>query len=135
MAVTITDRRTTIDNAQTTTGWTGAGFGTTTTDVAENTAVAAAFNMYVWLINNALQNSWTTGATALLIGDGTDQIAFHIAGGDRFAFRHLEGPVNWNSCVLDGGQASAKNSAGETTAVAGSFAATPPQSQPAWSSR
>lgn len=143
MAVTITDRRATINNAQNTTGWTGAGFGTTTSDVAENTAVAAAFNIatgqvyytdgtgtdlsnslvYIWIFNNALQNSWTTGATALLLGDGTDQIAFHIVGGDRFAFRHLEGPVNWNSCVLDGSQASAKNTAGETTVVAGSFAA------------
>lgn len=143
MAVTITDRRTIVDQADSTTGWTGAGFGTTTTDFAEGgAAVAQALNIatgqvyftngtgidlsntlvYIWLFNNALQNSWTTGATSMLLGDGTDRIAFHLAGGDRDIFKHLEGPVNWKSAVLDGSRASAKNTAGETTAVAGSFA-------------
>ena len=141
MAVTYTDRRTILNEGDAITGWTGAA-GTTTTDFVESpAAVQQALNIatgnmfftttaidlsdtlvYVWLFNNALQGSWTTGATSLFLGDGTDQVAFHIAGGDRFAFRHLEGPVNWNSCVLDGSQAATKNTAGDTTIVAGSFA-------------
>ena len=141
MAVTVTDRRTTVDAADSTTGWTGAGFGTTTTDYIEGTAaVADAINIgtgqvyytstgvditdtlvYIMLFNNALQNSWTTGATAMLLGDGTNQIAFHIAGGDRFAFRHLNDPVNWNCCVFDETQ-MAGLSTSDYTVVSGTYA-------------
>ena len=143
MAVTITDRRTIYDQADATTGWTGGGFGVTTTDVAEASGAVAdslaiatgqtyftggsidlsATLVYVWLFNNALQGSWTTGATALVLGDGTDLIAFHLAGGDRKVFTHLDGPVSWQCAVLDGGEAATKNTAGETTVVSGSFAA------------
>ena len=143
MAITLFDTRTVYDAADTTTGWTGGGFGLTTSDVAEATGAVAdslaiatgqtyftgtsfdASNtlIYCYLFNNALQGSWTTGATSLLIGDGTDLIAFHQGGGDRKVFVHLDGPVNWQSAVLDGSMASTVNTAGDTTAVSGSFAA------------
>jgi hypothetical protein len=145
MAVTVTDRRNIIDQADSTTNWTGAGFGTTTSDIAEaGAAVADGLNIatgqiyytlpsgtidlsntlvYAYSFNNALQLSWTTGPHALMLGDGTDQIAFHMAGQDRRVFSHSDGPVNWQSLVLDGSQASTMNSAGETTVISGSFAA------------
>lgn len=142
MAVTVTDRRTLLDNANTLTGWTGGGFGLTTTDFAESTgAVANAFNIadgpiffttgainlsntlvYVYSFNNAIQGSWTTAPNALFLGDGTDQIAFEMAGQDRRVFSHSVGPTNWQCLVLDGSQAATMNTAGETTVVAGSFA-------------
>jgi len=142
MAVTVTDRRLVIDQADTTTGWTGATFGTVTTDIAESgAAVAAALNIatgqiyftatginlsntliYIYSWNSAIQLGWSTGAHALLLGDTTNQIAFHMAGQDRRAFSHSDGPVNWQSFVLDGSMASTMNTAGQTTVIAGSWA-------------
>jgi len=145
MAVTIVDRRLTVDQADTTTGWTNAGFGTTTTDVAEaGAAVADGLNIaagpiyftsgaaadvsdsliYVYSFNNALQNSWDTTIppNALLIGDGTNRIAFHQAGQNRRVFNHADGPTNWQCFLLDGSQASVQNTAGLTFADAGTFA-------------
>jgi hypothetical protein len=140
MAVTITDRRSIVDEADTTTGWTGAGFGTTTSDIAEGGAAVAASLaattgqvyytnttpvdlsntlVYVWVFNNALQNTWTDGPTSLLIGDGTNQIAFHQGGSDRRIFAHSDGPVSWQSAVIDG---SIANTLTEVTAIAGSLA-------------
>lgn len=143
MALTITDRRTIYDQADTTTGWTGPSTGTSTADFAEATnsvtgslAIAtgqlyftgSAIDLsdtlvYVWLFNNALQGSWTTGATSLILGDGTDMVAFHMGGGDRKVFTHLDGPVSWQCAVLAGGEASTMNTAGEVTIISGSFAA------------
>lgn len=145
MAVTIVDRRTTVDQADTTTGWTGAGFGTITTDIAEaGSAVAEALNtaagsiyftlgtavdmsdtlIYVYSFNNAIQFAWdnTIPPNGLLIGDGTNRIAFHQAGSNRRVFSHSDGPVNWQSLLLDGSQASTQNTAGLTFADSGNFA-------------
>jgi len=143
MSVTITDRRTIIDEADSTTGWTGVGYGTTTTDIAEATAAVAeslastsgvtyftlgtAIDLshdlvYVYAFNNALQPGWQSGPVALLLGDGTNQIAFHMAGSDRRVFNHLEGPTSWQCLVLDGDEAGVMASAGDITAIAGSFA-------------
>lgn len=141
MALTITDRRTTVTQADDTTNWTNAGYGTTTTDIAESTAAVGQSNastsnalfftggavdvsdtlVYVWGFNNALQPSWTAHALALLIGDGSDRIGFDMAGSDRRVFAHSDGPVNWQCLVLDGSQASAMNTAGRTVAYSGSF--------------
>lgn len=148
MTVSITDRRTIIDDAESTTGWTGVGFGTTSSDVAEQTnAVAEAINIgnaamyytdgtstdlstspgtlvYVYAFNNALQPAWDNSPPpmALLLGDGTDRIAFDMAGSDRRVFNHLDGPTNWQCLVLDTADATAMNSAGNTYVDAGSFA-------------
>jgi hypothetical protein len=145
MAVTLTDRRTIINEADSLTDWTGPS-ELATVDIVESTgAVAGAINegtdyyvydqvtsidlsdtlIYVWAFNNALQPGWNTtggGGRALVLGDGTDLIAFHMSGSDRDVFKHLEGPVNWQCLVLDGSQISAKNTAGETTVLLGSFA-------------
>ena len=140
MGIVLTDRRSIINEADSTTGWTGGGFGLTTTDVAEaNAAVAASLAettgqvfytnatpidasnscIYIWVFNNALQNTWTDGPTSLLIGDGTNQIAFHQGGSDRRVFSHSDGPVSWQSTVVDG---SIANTLTEVTAISGSLA-------------
>jgi hypothetical protein len=149
MAVTITDRRTTVDDAEAVTNWTNVGYGTQSTDVAEQTnAVADGINIgnqsmyytqptgsvnlgtspgtlvYVYSFNNAIQNVWnnTIPPQALLLGDGTNRIGFHMAGSDKRVFNHLEGPTTWQCLVLDTSQASTMNTNSLTYADAGSFA-------------
>jgi hypothetical protein len=151
MAVTITDRRTTINDAQATTNWTGAGYGTTDVSAEDTLAVAESLAIstgqvyytgtsrnlgtspgtlvYIWSFNNALQDAWDASPppNALMLGDGTDRIAFDMAGADRRVFNHLEGPAgldcnSWQCLVLDTGQAGTMNSAGNTYVVNGSYA-------------
>ena len=153
MAVTITDRRSTVTAATSTTNWTGAGFGLTSVSAEGTTAVAAGITetvgqvyytqpsgtvnlgtspgtlVYIYSFNNALQDAWdaTPPPHALLLGDGSDRIAFKMAGADRRVFNHMQGvpgsDVNsWQCLVLDTGQAGAMNTAGTTYVVAGSFA-------------
>jgi hypothetical protein len=153
MAVTVTERRTEVNNAEATTDWTGAGYGTTTVSAEHTNAVAASLAttsgqiyyvqptgsvnlgtspgtlVYVWSFNNALQDAWDASPppNALLLGDGTNRIGFDMAGADKRVFNHLEGPTgldcnSWQCLVLDTGQASAMNTAGNTYVVAGSFA-------------
>ena len=146
MAVTIVDRRTTLDDAEVVTDWTNVGYGTVSGDVAEATnAVAESIAIgdesqyytmpagnidlsstlvYVYSFNNALQNAWdnTIPPNALLIGDGTNRVAFHMAGADKRVFNHLDGPTNWQCLVLDGDQADEMDTAGHSYADAGSFA-------------
>jgi len=152
VAVSIKDNRTTVDDAQATTGWTGAGFGTTTVSAEDTLAVAASLAsttgqtyftdgtsrnlgtspgtlVYIWTFNNALQDAWNASPppNALLLGDGTDRIGFDMAGADKRVFNHLEGPTGldvnaWQCLVLDTGQAGAMNTAGNTYVVAGTYA-------------
>jgi len=149
MAVTVTDRRTTVTDAESVTDWTGVGYGVTSTDVVEATnAVAESLSsttgqtyytqptgsvnlgtspgtlVYVYSFNNALQDAWDASPPpqALMLGDGTDQIAFDMAGANRRVFNHLEGPTGWQCLVLDTAEASNMNSAGNTYVVSGSFA-------------
>jgi hypothetical protein len=143
MAVVVTDLRTTITEADTTTGFTGAG-GTATSTFAEATAcVQNSLNIatgqiyftgtsvnlsntlvYVYGFNNAIQENWDNAnpPLGLHLGDGTNRISFRMAGSDRRVFNHADGPTEWQNLVLDGSQASAMNSAGLTTVRAGNFA-------------
>jgi len=147
MALTILDRRTVIDDAEVDTEWTGDGanFDVQSIDVAEDTnAIQDAYNpgdggdyytypagsidlsdtlVYVYSFNNALQNVWDNAIPpqALLLGDGTDRIGFHMAGANKRVFNHLDGPTTWQCLVLDGSQASAMDTAGLTYAHSGSF--------------
>lgn len=152
MAVSIKDNRTTVNDAQATTGWTGAAFGTTTVSAEDTNAVAASLAItsgqvyytdgtprnlgtspgtlvYIWSFNNALQDAWDASPppNALLLGDGVDLIGFDMAGADRRVFNHLTGPTgldcnSWQCLVLDTGQAGTMNTAGNTYVVSGNFA-------------
>lgn len=146
MTLTLTDRRSILTQADSVTDWTGGGFGVTTSDFAESTGAVAGslaattgqvyYTMptgsidlsstlvYVYSFNNALQDAWDASPPpqGLLLGDGTDRISFDMAGANRRVFNHLDGPTAWQCLVLDGAQASAMDTAGNTYVVAGSFA-------------
>lgn len=149
MAVTVTDTRTTITEADSATGWTIGGGGTYGTSVyAEATgSIISTLNIatgqiyftttgrdvsnmlvYVWADNFALKDVWTAAnpPTALHLGDGTNRISFKMSGSNRKVFAHLASDstmtVDWECLVLDGSQASTMNTAGLTTVRAGSFA-------------
>ena len=75
----------------------------------------------------ATQDPWDQGGAdtphALLLGDGTNEVAFFYSGNDRRQFSHeKDGPVGWQCFVMDGSKASAKNTAGETYVVSGTWA-------------
>jgi hypothetical protein len=145
MAVTVTDTRITVSDADDATGWTTAvGAAGYTTVVEPPKSIIPTRNIatgqfyftgtsrnlsdtliYVWGNNFALQDTWTATdpPLGLHIGDGTNRVSFRMSGRDKKVFAHLEGQlVDWECLVLDGSLASTLNSAGRTIARAGSFA-------------
>jgi hypothetical protein len=148
MAITVTDTRTTLTNASTLTGWTGAASVSTTVYAEGGSSVVQTLNIatgqvyfttspglnlsnqliYVWSNNFALQALWdaTNPPNGLHLGDGTNRISFRMAGANRKVFAHLDSgygvQIDWDCLVLDGSQASAMDAAGLTIARAGSFA-------------
>jgi hypothetical protein len=152
MAVIVTDTRTTLDDANTAgappTGW-NTGEALTTVFAEGATSIIETFNIttgqvffttgtsidvsdtlvYVWSNNFALQDVWDAAAppNALLLGDGTDQVSFKMAGVNRKVFAHLDAgtgiTVDWDCLVLDGSQAATMDTAGDTVELAGTFAA------------
>ena len=147
MAVTVTDTRTTWSDADVTTGWNAGTSGNTVFAEAPNSIIstlniatgqiyftATAIDVsdtlvYVWSNNFALQGAWDAAAppNALMLGDGTDQVSFKMAGNNRKVFAHLDAgtgiQVDWDCLVLDGSQASTMDTAGTTVEIAGTFAA------------
>lgn len=148
MAVTVTDTRTVITQADDTTNWTGAG-GTSTSIVAEaSAAVVSTINtdtdqvyftttardvsdtlIYIWSNNFAQQGSWDDAEppNAMHLGDNDgDRVSFKIAGANRKVFAHLDAGTgitsDWDCLVLDGSQASTLDTAGNTVERAGTFA-------------
>jgi hypothetical protein len=121
MAIVLTDNRVIYDEADATTGWTGANaLFTSAPDPAEatgsigtvvsNATVAAYFTgspvnmssgtlVYVWSLPQGAMDTFANGGFALLIGDGTNRVAFHIGGSDRAAFRH----TFWQCLAIDTG--------------------------------
>ena len=143
MAVVVTDNRTVEDDAEVTTNWQS---GTASTDafVEAANAIANAFNIataqewftrpsgtsdvsnaiiYVWAAHIAILDTLAAGGLTLMLGDGTNRVGFHLAGGDRLEFHHFDGPVIWQCMVLDGSKAAEMDAAGLTTEYAGTFAA------------
>lgn len=143
MAVTITDTRTVISDAQNTTGWVGSNtvnvitaeptpvHGTACLGMVVSTAtqhayftMGAAVNMggagtlvYAWVFPRGEMDTTANGGIQLILGDGTNRIGFHLSGSDRSAFRHDQGPVGWQCLVLD-----TANLPTDRTAFAGNFA-------------
>ncbi len=141
MAVTLTDDRTIVSEADATTGWTGSV--TVSTGTADptpmeatnwlgmrnnNTTVNAYFTISSTSLTNQLVTVWAfprtvldtkaNGGLQILLGDGTNRIGFHIAGDDEAAFRNDIGPTSWWCAVLD----TAKLATYAQTVYAGSFA-------------
>jgi hypothetical protein len=123
MAVTITDNRTIVDEADSITGWTGNSLSLFTTDpdpiettgslgIVVSTATqdvyftSAARNLtnklvYVWVFPRGAMDTTANGGISVHLGDGTNRIAFHLAGSDVAGFRHDSGPVGWYCLLLD----------------------------------
>lgn len=124
MAVTITDRRTRLTEADAITGWTassGVAVFTSAPNPAEatgslgqqvsNSTETAYFGftaadltstiVYCWLLPGGVIDTTTNGGVQIYIGDGTDNIGFHVGGSDGAGFRHDEGPVVWQCFALD----------------------------------
>lgn len=146
MAVIVSDTRTTIDEADTTTGWTiagGGGVGNSVFVEAPNSIISTLSiatgqiyhtgiprnlsntMVYVWSNNYALQPSWLAAdpANALFIGDGVNRVSFKMSGGDKRAFVHWEGQTDWDCLLLDGSQAATMNTNGLVVERTGTFAA------------
>ena len=123
MAVTVTDLRTTRNEADATTGWTGTTSlitsdpdpveATGCVGAAVSTAILDGYHsgasvdlsdslIYVWALGNGTMATRLNDGIALHLGDGTNRISFRLAGSDRAAFRHAEGPVGWQCLVVDG---------------------------------
>lgn len=145
MALTITDSRTIISEADATTGWTSTTGGTITlftTDpspvestgclgiVVSNETEGLYFTMgagvdmsggmlvYIWCLARGAMDTKANGGIAIILGDGTNRIAFHVAGSDVAVFRHSDGPADWQCLALDTIQLPT-----QTTVIAGTLAA------------
>lgn len=146
MAVTVTDTRTTFDDADDVAGW-NQGDALSTVFAEAPFSIIETFNIangqifftggavnlsntlvYVWSNNFALQGAWDAvePPNALMLGDGTDQVSFKMAGNNRKVFSHLDAgagiQVDWDCLVLDGSQAAAMDTAGLTVEITGTGA-------------
>lgn len=124
MTVAISDTRTTPDEADATTGWTGSATPSVFTSDPDPVELTGSLGMavstatqdlyfaitaanltdtlvYVWVLANGTMDTLVNGGIALQLYDGTDGIGFHLAGSDVAAFRHAEGPVGWQCLLLD----------------------------------
>lgn len=127
MALTITDDRTILSETDATTGWSAGAINTadpdpveltgclalgvsTTTSRAYYTVSATNFTagnspgpslIYLWYTHRAALDSVALGGIGMYIGDGTNDIVFHLAGKDKAVFRHDDGPSLWQCLLLD----------------------------------
>lgn len=144
MAVIITELRTTLQEADAITNWTGSPtLFTTDPDPVELTgcigyqvstatidayATIASTNLtnkliYVWVFPRGAMDLTSLGGIGVHIGDGTNRISFHVAGSDIAGFRHDVGPVGWYCVVLDTGNLPTTNTVRAGTLGGLNFAA------------
>ena len=125
MAVIVTDNRTVRDEADATGTWVGtedldvavdadpieatrcltAGVGAT---IFDSYHVAAATDLsnsvvYAWVFSrlNLGNTNDANGGLMVYLGNATNAGAWKVAGADRAAFRHDQGPVGWQCPALD----------------------------------
>ena len=125
MAVIVTDNRTVRDEADATGTWVGtedldaavdadpieatrcltAGVGAT---IFDSYHVAAATDLsnsvvYAWVFSrlNLGNTADANGGLMVYLGNATNAGAWKVAGADRAAFRHDQGPVGWQCPALD----------------------------------
>lgn len=126
MSVTFpTDNRNILNEADATTGWTatdGPTLYTASPTPIESTGClsmqvsATTQNAYygitsddysgggtlsVWIQDRAEFNTTANTGIGIVVGDGTNRIAYSVGGSDGTAFRHDTGPVKWACFVLD----------------------------------
>jgi hypothetical protein len=124
VAVTITDLRTTINECDATTGWsnTVSGQGAYTSDpdpwepsacmgfqVSNESGYAyrtVSYNLtgqliYAPIQANGTMNTFANVGIGIVLGDGTNTIAYAVGGSNVGGFVHSVGPVRWTAFVLD----------------------------------
>lgn len=123
MAVTLTDHRIIVNEADAITGWTGTTtlFTTDPTPIEAGgelgaTVGAAIFDSYVAYsddLSNAVIYCWVfsrlalgnttdvNGGLMVSVGEATNLGAWKVAGADLAAFRHDAGPTGWQCPALD----------------------------------
>lgn len=58
-------------------------------------------SLTVWVTNRASLATTAAGGIGIVVGDGTNRVAYHVGGSDGTAFRHDQGPVNFACFLLD----------------------------------
>lgn len=127
MTLAVQDGRTEADQADSTTGWSSPVAGETinlftsapapvedsgclgiavSTETSEILFTFTAANLtgtliYVWILANGTMDIAANGGIAMVIGDGTNTIAYEVAGSDVAVFRHSDGPVGWQCLLID----------------------------------
>lgn len=133
MAVIITDNRTLVDEADTTTDWTGSNgvaVFTSAPDPVEttgsigiqvSTATETAYHtlgapddltntlVYVWMLPGGVLDTTVNGGVQVILGDGTDRAGYHVGGSNGAGFRHDAGPVVWQCFAIDTGSLPVNN--------------------------
>jgi len=125
MAVTITDTRTIVNEADSLTGWTGNAdglfssaptpvesancIGTQVSNETQNVYFTGTSRnltnnlFYIWGLPGGVLATTVNGGVRVVLGDGTNTVAYEIAGEDTAGFRHGTGPVTWQCFVIDTG--------------------------------
>lgn len=123
MATTVTDHRTVWDEADSVTGWTGGSPSLVTSDpnpveptghignVVSTATVDCFFTgtatsltnklVYAWALPLGAMDTIALGGVAILAGDGTNRVGYHLAGSDVAVFRHNSGQPFYECLVLD----------------------------------
>lgn len=125
MAITIVDNRLVLNQADTVTGWTATDgptlFTTEPTPVEATGCLAMQVsagnqNAYVSITSDNYSNGGSlsvliadraefdttvNGGIGVIVGDGTNRIAYHVGGSDGTGFRHDIGLVKWASFQID----------------------------------
>ena len=137
MATTVVNQGSIIDECDSLTGWTGAdGVATSAPTPIESTnrielqvssatkdayftissTSYAAQILMLWFTHRAAVDTLANGGVCVYISDGTNTIAFHVAGSDKALFRHDDGPSEWQCVAFD-----TDNPPATITTIAGSL--------------
>ena len=126
MAITFTDNRIILNEADSTAGWTatdgptlfntvaptpieaGACLGMQASNATEDAYTSitsdnysAGGSLFVWMTDRAAFDTTVNGGIGIQVGDGTNRIGYHVGGSDGAGFRHEEGPVKWTCFQID----------------------------------
>jgi hypothetical protein len=156
VAVTISDNRTILDEADAVTNF-NAGAAISTIYAEAGFCISIAYNettgqlfyngttpdltaagnklIYLWSACVATQNSYkeanpneADSSHAMYLSDGTNNLIIFMAGNDRDVFKHADGQVTFQSFVIDLDYLDTVNTNGDLYALAGSYASFDPTS-------
>ena len=59
--------------------------------------------VYIWVRPFGTMDTFANGGVGIVVGDGTNRMAYYVGGSDRSGFRHAVGPIEWTCFILDTG--------------------------------